>query len=100
MNFLVDESVDIRVAQYLVSLGHEATTVADDYQVSISDEQVLGHAYREQRILITNDRDFGELVFRHHQPHAGVIYFRLGTFELASIIARLSDVLEVHGDAL
>lgn len=27
--------------------------------------------------MLTNDRDFGELVFRHGQPHAGVIYFRL-----------------------
>ncbi len=34
-------------------------------------------ARNEQRVLPTNDRDYGELIFRQHLPHRGIIYFRL-----------------------
>jgi predicted nuclease of predicted toxin-antitoxin system len=38
---------------------------------------VLAIATAEQRVLLTNDKDFGELIFRRRLPHAGVILFRL-----------------------
>lgn len=100
MKFLLDESVDVRVAHYLRSLGHDVTVVAQDYPRSIPDTRVLAIAFQEQRTLITNDRDFGELVFLHQHPHAGVIYLRLGTFEVSSVVARLSDVLRRYADRL
>jgi predicted nuclease of predicted toxin-antitoxin system len=92
--------VDVRVAAYLRGLGHDITVVAQDYLSSIPDSQVLAIARVEERTLITNDRDFGELIFRQLQPPAGVIYLRLGTYELASILSRLSDVLEGYADRL
>lgn len=36
-------------------------------------------AHEEQRVLVTDDRDFGDLVFRLTQPHSGVIYLRLAS---------------------
>ena len=51
---------------------------------------------RERRILITNDRDFGELVVRGRLEHAGVVLLRLETTDLATKIARLDYVLEHH----
>ena len=77
MKFLLDESAEFRIAAYLQSQGHEVTAIAHDYPASLSDRDVLAIAHQEDRILITNDRDFGELIFREQQPHAGVIYFRL-----------------------
>lgn len=51
--------------------------------------------------LITNDRDFGELIFRRRLPHAGVIYFRLPLASSAlDKIARLQQVLVTHADRL
>jgi predicted nuclease of predicted toxin-antitoxin system len=100
MRFLLDESVDVRVAAYLRTLAHDVTVVAQDSPSSIPDTLVLAIARGEQRTLITNDRDFGELIFRQGQPPAGVIYLRLGTYELASIVARVSDVLEACSDQL
>jgi predicted nuclease of predicted toxin-antitoxin system len=62
---------------------------------------VLQLALTEQRILITDDRDFGELVFRLRQPHAGVIYLRLGEeADLATKISRLSYVLTHYANRL
>lgn len=62
--------------------------------------EVLATAYREQRILITDDRDFGELVFRLRQPHAGVIYLRLDTTKIAVRIDRLDHVLDNYSQQL
>ena len=93
MRFLIDESADARVAGYLRSLGHDVALVAVDYAPSLDDADVLARAVRDQRILITFDRDFGELVFSEQQPHAGVLYFRLGPIDLQVELDRLDHVL-------
>lgn len=100
MKFLVDESSDSRLAAYLTRLAHDAKTVAGDYATALDDREVLAIAHREGRILITNDRDFGELVFRLQQPHAGVIFFRLTTTRLPVKIERLTYVLTHYADQL
>lgn len=100
MKFLIDESADARLAAYLNGLGHDAKTVAGDYFAALQDQDVLAIARREKRILITNDRDFGELVFRLGQPHTGVLLFRLSTTILAVKIERLDHVLATHTDDL
>jgi predicted nuclease of predicted toxin-antitoxin system len=41
------------------------------------DPVVLGRSVAEHRVLVTNDKDFGELIFRAHQPHVGVLLLRL-----------------------
>ncbi len=100
MKFLVDESSDARLAAYLKGLGHDATTIARDYAPSLADSEVLAIARREQRVLITNDRDFGELVFRLEQTHSGVIFLRLNTTSLAAKIERLDHILNHYADRL
>ena len=76
MKFLIDESADTRVARPLRQRGLDVTTVAVDHAASLDDIDVLAIAHREQRILIADDCDFGELIFRDRRPHAGVHYFR------------------------
>lgn len=100
MKFLVDESADARLATYLSTLGHDARTVARDYAASLEDTDVLSIAHREERILITNDRDFGDLIFRHGRRHSGVIYLRLSTTQLSKKVERLDHVLASHGGRL
>ena len=78
MKFLLDESAEFRLAAFLRELGHDVSAIAHDYPHALSDQEVLAIANSEQRILITNDRDFGELIFRLGLPHSGVILFRLG----------------------
>jgi len=77
MKFLLDENVEYRIATFLNDEGHDVTTIIEDYTRSTEDREVLHLAKAEERILTTNDRDFGELIFSRHLPHAGVIYFRL-----------------------
>ncbi len=101
MKFLLDESAEFRIGAFLKAAGHDVTAIAYEHPNALPDDEVLRIATSEQRILITNDRDFGELIFRHHLPHAGVIYFRLGLAATADQkIARLRTLLLTHEDRL
>ena len=93
MRFLLDESVDARLASFLVNHGHDVEIVGRDYANALGDNEVLEIANREQRILLTNDRDFGELVFRSARNHAGVVLLRLRTRQLKSVEARMERLL-------
>ena len=57
MRFLLDESADYPLSDFLQKYWHDVTAIAHDYPQSLSDLQVLAIAQEEQRILITNDRD-------------------------------------------
>ena len=100
MRFLLDENIDIRLADVLAQLGHDATAIARDYPASLEDVDVLAIAVRERRILITNDQDFGELVVRERRPHAGVILFRVRPATFAHQRDRLAQVLDEYADRL
>ena len=101
MRFLPDQSTDARLLTHLRNLGHDATRIGADYPAGISDLQVLALAHAEGRILITDDRDFGELVVRSKQPHAGVIFLRLGAYaELSTKMDRLDYVLTHYATQL
>lgn len=100
MRFLIDESTDIRLGYHLADLGHDVKFVARQFVPGLADTEVLAAAQREGRVLITDDRDFGELVYRQLRPHAGVIYLRLGTTRLRARIERLGRVLSEHAHDL
>ena len=78
MRFLVDESTGKKVCDLLKEEGHDSIYVGDTMPGS-SDEDVLTFSENEGRILVTDDKDFGELVFRMSRPTSGVILFRITT---------------------
>jgi predicted nuclease of predicted toxin-antitoxin system len=100
MNFLLDQSVDARLVAWLTARGHDTKRIGRDYPHGLPDREVLTIAQMESRILITDDRDFGELVFRHRQPHTGIIYLRLASYSFVLTTARLEEVLTNHASQL
>jgi predicted nuclease of predicted toxin-antitoxin system len=101
MKFLLDQSTDARLGSYLTAHGHDATRIGAEYPSGLPDLAVLAIATREKRILITDDRDFGALVFLANRPHAGVIYLRLGSYAALSVKqARLGYVLTHYATQL
>jgi predicted nuclease of predicted toxin-antitoxin system len=101
MRFLLDQSSDARLVLHLQAHGHDATRIGRDHPGGLSDAQVLAIAHAERRILITDDRDFGELVFRLRQSHAGVIFLRLGAYaDLPTRVERLDHVLTHYADEM
>jgi predicted nuclease of predicted toxin-antitoxin system len=100
VKFLLDEGLPLRLGAYLSSRGHDVATIGRDHPYALSDRAILAIAWREQRIILTNDKDFGDLIFRDRLPHAGVILFRLGYEPLDGRIARLERVLAEHAPHL
>lgn len=76
MRFLVDECTGPAVARWLRAAAHDVFSVYDEAR-GMNDEAVLAKACAEDRILITNDKDFGEMVVRQQKRHRGVILLRL-----------------------
>jgi predicted nuclease of predicted toxin-antitoxin system len=97
MRFLIDECVHGDVTAYLRSTGHDVVYIAEIASGS-QDEDILKKAVEEGRILITNDKDFGDLVFRSGQPHHGVLLFRLKNESAPNQVNILASLLEQHSD--
>ncbi len=76
MRFLADENVEREVVRLLRKRGHDVAYVSEG-GASAPDEEVLERARRERRILLTNDKDFGELVFLQRRLATGVLLLRL-----------------------
>lgn len=99
MRFLVDECTGPSVARWLRSQNHDVFSVYDEAR-GMSDEDIIRKAFRERRILITNDKDFGEKVYRERYPHRGVIVLRLGDERTVCKIGTLRRVLARHSNDL
>ena len=100
MRFLLDENADYTLVAFLQELGHDVTSIAHDYPAALKDTQLLSIAASEQRILITNDKDFGELIVRRQLPHAGVLLFRLADEEVVTKQNWLVHMLTHYADQL
>ena len=92
MRFLVDECTGPSVARWLAEQGHDVFSVFHSAQ-GVDDDQVIRKAFVDDRILITNDKDFGEKVFREAMAHRGVVLLRLSDERSANKINVLSELL-------
>ncbi len=99
MRFLVDECTGPKVAEWLRGQGHEVFSVFDEAR-GMEDDDVLDKTYAENWILVTNDKDFGGMVFRERRPHRGVIFMRLEDERSANKIEVLRRLLELYEDKL
>ena len=99
MRFLVDECTGPAVAQWLRERGHDVFSVFEQGR-GMDDDEVIHRASTENRILVTNDKDFGEKVYRERRPHRGVVLLRLEDERAENKIAVMQRLLDHHGDRL
>lgn len=76
MKFLIDEDISPKLTNFLENLGHSATHIRE-IQISLEDYQILELSVTQESIVVTGDKDFGELVFRNKQSSKGIILLRL-----------------------
>lgn len=99
MKFLIDECVGHGIAQWLQDQGYDAISILE-VSPGISDDEVLNKAFNEDRILVTMDKDFGDIVFRSNKNHCGIILLRLSNWHKDHKISVLGNVLSNHGHEL
>ena len=97
MKFLLDECCDASLVAALREDGHDIFYVAEKMPSAI-DEDVLQRAFVEERVVITEDKDFGELVYRLRLPARGVILLRFEIGEEVLKLHRLQQTIHSEGD--
>ncbi len=95
MKLLLDQDVYLVTARFLSDLGHDVVPVAQIGLAQADDEEILRVAQEQDRILVTRDRDFGNLVFVKALG-SGVLYLRIRHATLSAVHSELERVLSIY----
>jgi predicted nuclease of predicted toxin-antitoxin system len=99
MRWLLDECVDAFLAEELRRLGHEVVHMSDAAPRA-RDVEVMKRADSENRLLLTEDKDFGDLVFRQARPIPGLVLLRIVIFQRHLKAQRLRAAIDQFGSAM
>jgi predicted nuclease of predicted toxin-antitoxin system len=94
MKFLVDMPLSPRLAKWLTEHGHDAVHVSDVGMERARDEEILGLAAKEKRVLVTADLDYPRLLAIVESEGPGLVLFRGGNYSEEEARERLRRALE------
>jgi predicted nuclease of predicted toxin-antitoxin system len=98
MRFLADENIPSRAVYSLRKNGHDITSIFEEAP-GLSDRDILELAEREGRVIITFDKDFGELAYNSALPAScGIILFRIPLRSADYISSIIVDVIKSRSD--
>lgn len=98
MKFLLDANVAKSVTHQLRALGFDVEHVVELGRGTAHDEEVLALAMKDGRVIITHDRDFGNLIRFPLSQHCGVIFLRLKNQQPSNVWLHMRAYLAVHAD--
>ena len=98
LRVLVDVSAGVSVTSFLRQQGHDVVSVRE-IDARASDANVLATAVSENRIIITMDKNFGELIHKSGHPHRGVLLLRMEEQDGKTKVKTVSRILEEHRQA-
>ena len=99
LQFLADESCDFAVVRALRAEGYDVLAVSEVTDRS-DDRELIEQAHRERRILLTEDKDFGWLVYVSHADSSGVILIRFPGNARRTLVRAIMQVVEEQGERL
>lgn len=99
MKVLIDVSAGRAVADAIQKMGHDVVSVRDR-DAKMADPDILDWAVAEGRLVVTMDKDFGELVYRTGRAHSGILLLRLEAARTAEKIAVIESVFAQYEWAL
>lgn len=99
LKFLADESLEYSIVLWLRELSYDVISIAENFP-SVEDEKVLEKSVQENRIIITNDKDFSDLIFLNKLEHKGVILLRFRTEKVQTKIKFLKYFLKNYSDKI
>jgi predicted nuclease of predicted toxin-antitoxin system len=99
MRFLADENLERSIVETLRERGHDVASAASG-GAGAPDPEVLDRALAENRILVTNDKDFAELTFLQQKSAAGIILIRLPRLHGSDKTLRVVEVVDTQAERL
>ena len=99
LRFLADESCDFAFVRALRQVGYDVTAIVE-FMSGAPDLKVLESAFEEGRILLTEDKDFGEWIFAHKRATAGILLVRYPANLRAQITQAMVELVSKHGTEL
>jgi len=99
VRWLADECVAAPLVALLRAAGHDVLYVAEA-AAGLSDADVITLALHDRRLLLTEDKDFGDLVFRRKQAVPGVVLMRIDFEDVELKTARLAAAIGQYGEGL
>jgi len=99
VKFFADECCDAELVSLLRAEGHDVS-YGIELASGMPDGEVLQRAFSEKRILITEDKDFGELVFRFKKPAHGIVLLRFEVGERHLKWVRYRELILQYGSRL
>ncbi len=100
MRFLLDMGISPRVAGYLRDNGHDAIHLREEQLQKATDHEVFSKAILENRVLLTQDLDFSDILACTGETRVSVVVFRLIDMLSDAVIRRLGHVLKISALAL
>ncbi len=99
MKFLADECCEAETVSLLRSEGHDVAYIPE-VKPGATDSEILSLASEGKRLLLTEDKDFGELVFRLKKPAIGIILLRFDVSERKAKWNSLISLVREHGERI
>ncbi|HTC99331.1 MAG TPA: DUF5615 family PIN-like protein [Bradyrhizobium sp.] len=99
MRWLADECIAASLVASLRQSGHDVLYVTE-YASGLHDVDVVELAKHEQRLLLTEDKDFGDLIFRRGRAVPGIVLIRVASENLRLQAERLATAIDQYGDRL
>lgn len=99
MILIADESVDFEIIRNLREKDFTVVSILEEFS-GISDIEVLKIANDRECLLITEDKDFGELTYRLNIVHRGILLIRLSDIPRIQRLGFATEIIEKHFDEL
>ncbi|MDO8433002.1 MAG: DUF5615 family PIN-like protein [Candidatus Binatus sp.] len=99
MRFVADESCAAQIVEALRIAGHDVLAISEVMQ-GAEDEAVIQAATNDDRVLLTEDNDFGKLVYARHRKNAGVVLIRFPNQVRAQKPRAVLELVALRGDRL
>ena len=100
MIFVLDANISKLTADYLSARFPYDFISIQKTNPHLTDEDILSLAVNEDAIVITADKDFGEMVFRQKMPHKGILLIRSGAENYKELQLIIEHIIQYHGESL
>ena len=99
MRLVADESCDFAIVRDLRAAKYDIVSIAETI-AGASDERVIALVFSERRLLLTEDKDFGQLVYAAARDNSGVVLIRYPAAARSGLVNALLQLLAERGDTL